>query len=67
MQAGELINAAETAELLGYSTRTIARMAGDGRLTPEYKLPGLRGNYLFKRAYILQIAARRRRDHEASA
>ncbi len=62
MQAGELINAAEVAELLGYSKRTIARMAGDGRLTPAYKLPGLRGDYLFNRAYIERLMQRRKQE-----
>jgi excisionase family DNA binding protein len=66
MQAGELINAAEAAELLGCSKRTIARMAGDGRLTPALKLPGLRGDYLFQRTYIERLATTRRRKQEAS-
>jgi excisionase family DNA binding protein len=57
--AGELINAEEASKILGYSKRTVARMAADGRLTVAQKLPGLRGNYLFERTHVEEIAARR--------
>src|SRR5437899_7891167 len=67
MQAGELISAAEAAELLGRSKRTIARMAGDGRLTPALKLPGLRGDYLFQRSYVERLAAAQARQQNREA
>jgi len=51
-QSGTLIPTAEVAALLGVSTKTISRWAVDGRLTPVFKAPGLRGALLFDRAQI---------------
>lgn len=50
------LTTAEAAERLGYSTRTIQRMADDGRLTPAKKLPGETGGYLFDSAEIERVA-----------
>ncbi len=51
-QADTLIPTAEVAALLGVSTKTISRWAADGRLTPVFKAPGLRGALLFDRQTV---------------
>jgi excisionase family DNA binding protein len=65
--AGDLVNVAEAAKILGYSRRTIARMAADGRLTAAHKLPGLRGDYLFQRADVERLATTRQRQGQAAS
>jgi excisionase family DNA binding protein len=57
MTATDLMTAAQVAEVLGCSQRTIARMAEDGRLTPALKLPGETGAYLFDPAVVRRAKA----------
>ena len=52
MPAPELVTTTEAAAELGVAVKTITRMVEDGRLTPQQKLPGIRGTYLFERAEI---------------
>lgn len=56
MQASDTMTTAEAAARLGRTTRTIARMAEDGRLKPAKKLAGLRGDYLFWTADVERLA-----------
>jgi excisionase family DNA binding protein len=57
MSDTDTMTTAEAAQVLGVSTKTVVRMAEDGRLTPHRKLPGLRGTYLFLRAEVKRYAA----------
>lgn len=57
MTAPDLMTAAQAAEVLGCSQRTVARMAEDGRLTPALKLPGETGAYLFEPAEVERAKA----------
>lgn len=56
MTESDLITSAQAAVILRCTPRTIARMAGNGRLTPVLKFPGWRGGYLFARADVEQAA-----------
>ena len=50
--------------MLGCSPRTVQRMIEDDKLTPERKLPGPNGAYLFRRSDVEQLldsSARRSR------
>ncbi len=58
-----MLSAAQVAELLGKSARTIQRMAEAGDL-PAEKMPGLTGAYLFDASLIEYLA---RQQQEASA
>ena len=53
----EIVVTADAAKRLGVSTRQVARMVADGKLTPSFKAPGIRGAYLFDREQIERIAA----------
>lgn len=46
----------DVVRLLGRSNSTVVRMVDDGKITPAYKLPGLRGGYLFDRSQIEALA-----------
>jgi excisionase family DNA binding protein len=50
----DLITAAEAADLLELSIRTVHRMAEDGRLRAATKLPGTKGAWLFERTEVLR-------------
>jgi len=62
MREPDLVTTTEAAEALGVSAKTITRMAEDGRLTPQQRLPGVRGTYLFERAVIDRAVAGRARE-----
>ncbi|NQD40570.1 helix-turn-helix domain-containing protein [Glutamicibacter halophytocola] len=47
---------ADAAKRLDLSTRQIARMVADGRLTPAFKAPGIRGAYIFDVEEIERVA-----------
>jgi excisionase family DNA binding protein len=51
----DLITSAEVCELLNIDKSTLSRWVHSGRLAPVYKMPGLRGGYLFDRRTI-QVA-----------
>jgi excisionase family DNA binding protein len=67
MPPGELLNASEAAKILGCSRRTLSRKAASGEIRSAQKLPGLRGDYLFARAYIERLAAAQARRNESRA
>jgi excisionase family DNA binding protein len=67
MTADGRMTAAEAAERLGVTTRTIGRWARDGRLPPARKFLGLRGPYLFERAEVERVAAELLQQAEARA
>lgn len=48
----DLLTAAQVAERLDVSPRTVARMVADGRLRATAKLPGDTGAYLFDPADV---------------
>jgi excisionase family DNA binding protein len=50
-QTRRLLSAAQVAELLGKSVRTVQRLAEDGELRAE-KLPGATGAYVFDAAVV---------------
>jgi excisionase family DNA binding protein len=50
-QTRRLLSAAQVAELLGKSVRTVQRLAEDGELRAE-KLPGTTGAYVFDAAVV---------------
>lgn len=52
-----MLTAAQVAERLGISTRTVSRMVARGDLTPAHKLPGDTGAYLFDAATIPEPVA----------
>ena len=52
MQPPDLLSAAQAADTLGVSIKTVHRWAERGTLTPAGKLPGLTGSYLFRRAEV---------------
>ena len=55
-----MVNTTEALAILGQaSPSTIARYVQAGKLTPAYKLPGLRGAYIFTRADVEALAAER--------
>ena len=54
------IPTAEVARLLGVNVKTVTRWAADGTLPSAYKLPGLRGPYLFDPAEVARFKASRR-------
>ncbi|WP_146072831.1 hypothetical protein [Cryobacterium sp. Y62] len=43
----QLITTSELAESRGLTPSAISRQVSEGRLTPAYQLPGLRGAFLF--------------------
>lgn len=63
----DLITATEAAELLGRTSRTVVRWAGDGKLPPATKLPGLRAPFLFNRSDVEALAAKLRDNAESAA
>lgn len=42
--------------ILGLSNSTVIRMVDEGKLTPAFKAPGLRGAYLFSRSDVERLA-----------
>lgn len=56
-----MLTAAQVAERLGISTRTVSRMVARGDLTPAHKLPGDTGAYLFDAATIPEPVGRRKK------
>jgi excisionase family DNA binding protein len=50
-QTRRLLSAAQVAELLGKSVRTVQRLAEDGEIRAE-KLPGTTGAYVFDAAVV---------------
>lgn len=54
-----LMTAAEVAERLGVSIKTVARMANAGTLPTAVKAPGLRGARLFDPNDVEAVAAER--------
>jgi excisionase family DNA binding protein len=59
MPESDLMTAQQVAELLDVSTRTVHRMADDGRLRIEHKLPGETGAYLFARVDVRKVGVDR--------
>jgi excisionase family DNA binding protein len=57
---------AEVAARLGLNTRTVARMARDGRLPPALKFPGIRGPYMFD-PVVVEMYGRQLARKEAAA
>ena len=57
----DLINATEAGNILGYSARTVKRMANAGQLPYAAKLPGTTGAFVFDRSAIVARAANRTR------
>lgn len=53
-----MISTGEAAELLNEDPRTVQRKAKAGEYNAE-KMPGLRGAYIFDRAYIMRLVAKR--------
>ena len=53
-----MISTAEAAQLLTEDPRTVQRKAKSGEYKSE-KLPGVRGAYIFDRAYVERLAERR--------
>jgi excisionase family DNA binding protein len=53
------IGTAEACEALGVSKDTLIRMAARGDITPLHKMPGVNGAYVFDRAEIEELAARK--------
>jgi len=51
----EHLETSRVAEALGVDVRTIHRWVEAGRITPVYKLPGLRGPYLFTAAEVERV------------
>lgn len=60
----DFIGSAEVARLLKINQVTVARWVASGDLYPVHKMPGKNGAYLFRRADINDLVAKRR---EASA
>lgn len=55
-----MISTGETARLLNEDPRTVQRKAKAGEYQAE-KMPGLRGAYIFDRAYVQRLVARRQK------
>ena len=51
----ELLTAAQVAERLGVTVRTVARWADSGRLPEAIKLSGLRGPRMFRAEDVEQL------------
>lgn len=49
----------EVCAVLGVSRMTLSRWRESGRLVPDDQVPGPRGEYLYARAKIEQLAAER--------
>lgn len=64
----DLVGTKAAAEILGVSTRTVKRYARAGdELVPIAKMPGDLGPYVFHRAAVEALAARRAAKREARA
>ena len=64
----DLVGTKDAAIILGVSTRTVKRYARLGdELVPIAKMPGERGAYVFHRAQVEALAARRATRREARA
>lgn len=50
-----LIGTAEACVLLGVDRSTLTRWVGAGRITPQHKLPGSNGAYLFAEDVIASL------------
>lgn len=66
-QRDELLTSTQAGQILGKSGRTVVRMADKGDIKPAGKLPGDNGAYLFKRADVERLAARRARERAKAA
>lgn len=53
-----MISTSEAARMLHEDPRTVQRKAQSGEYKAE-KMPGLRGAYIFERAYIARLVAKR--------
>lgn len=54
--ATDLVGASEVRDLTGWDIRTVHRKAAAGEIPYVQKLPGSRGQYLFDRAAIVDVA-----------
>jgi len=54
----DLIDTKEASELLGKSTKTVARRVLAGELNYVKKFPGVRGAYVFDRKDVIALKAR---------
>ena len=62
-QNTDLIGSAEACRILGDISRsTLTRWVESGRITPDYRLPGENGAFLFIRAEVERVAAERSAD-----
>lgn len=52
----DLMATADVVAMLGLSNSTIIRMVDDGKLSPAFKAPGIRGAYFFNRSEIEAMA-----------
>lgn len=60
MQTVHLVTTAEALAILRRSSpSTVTRLVQAGKLSPAQKLPGLRGAYLFDKADVERLAAKR--------
>jgi len=55
----DLIGAADAAEILKTSIRTVHRLTLEGELHSAMKMPGPTGAYLYERANVIRLADRR--------
>jgi excisionase family DNA binding protein len=53
------IGAAESCQLLDCHAATLGRWVKNGTIAPAHKLPGKNGAYLFRRADVEELAAKR--------
>lgn len=65
-QTGRFLSAAQVAEILKVSARTVRRMAADGRLPFVDKLDGETGSYVFDPA-VVAIWARQNLSEERAS
>lgn len=62
----EFIGSAEVARLLRINQVTVSRWVTSGDLVPAHKLPGKNGAYLFNRADVDRLVAKREHTEQAS-
>lgn len=55
MPTPEHLTTAKVADALGVDVRTVHRWVESGRITPAFKLDGLRGPYLFDAAEVERV------------
>ena len=59
----EFVTAREAALILGCTTEWVSRLARDGVLNEEHKMPGIRGARLFRRDEVTRVAVERSFRH----